>query len=72
MEFFQQSLEQLGTPQLPSENIYTARMEAHRFVFDGKQLPNHPKVYEEVKEISDTYRKIISKKINMKTSTDLD
>ena len=65
MEYFQQSLEPLGVPQLPSENVHLARMEAHKFIFDNNQLLNHPKVYGSVKEISDTYRKIISKKIDI-------
>ena len=65
MEYFQQSLEPLGMPQLPSESVHVARMEAYRFIFDNNQLLNHPKVHGSVKEISDTYRKIISKKIDI-------
>jgi phenylpyruvate tautomerase PptA (4-oxalocrotonate tautomerase family) len=65
MEFFQSSIEPNGIPRNTSERIHSARTNAHQFVFGDGQLLDNQKVYLAVKEISECYRRIISKRIEI-------
>ena len=65
MEFFQTSIDPVGVPRLLSERVHVGRTQAHQFLFDGNGLLANQKVYYAVKEISDSYRRIISKRIDI-------
>ena len=60
-----QSIEQVQPAQCFSENVHLARTNAHAFVFENNRLLDHPIVYQSVKEISEAYRLIIGKKIDI-------
>ena len=65
MEFFSQTLEPINIPSNMSERVHDARQAVFKFVFDNNNLMQNHKVYQAVKEISDTYRRIISKTIDL-------
>lgn len=65
MEFFAHDLDQVGIPRSMSERVHSARMGAHRFIFADNNLMDNQRVFQCVKEISETYRRIISKKIDL-------
>ena len=60
-----QSIQQVEPVRCASENVHLARMNAHTFVFENNRLLDHPIVFQSVREISECYRKIIGKKIDM-------
>jgi len=65
MEFFQVHIEPLGVPRIDSERVHAGRVEAHRFLFQGNGLLDNHRVYQTVKEISESYRRIISRRIDL-------
>ena len=65
MEFFSQSLEPINHPEIMSEKVHSARQAAFKFIFDNNNLMENHKVYQAVKEITETYRRIISKTIDL-------
>jgi len=65
MEFFTVHLVPLRPLVSDSERVHLGRDLAHHFVFNDNALLENPKVYQTVKEISDSYRRIISRRIDM-------
>ena len=65
LEFFSQAVQQVAPATCLSENVHIARINAHAFVFEGNQLLDQQTVYQAVKEISESYRRIIGKKIDI-------
>ena len=65
MEFFCSAHDPMGVPILLSERVHSAREAAYRFVFSGSNILEDPKAFQAVKEISDSYRRIISKKVDI-------
>jgi len=65
MEFFQQELEPIGQPMHLSERVHQARRNAHRYVFNNNNLLENNRVFNSLKEISDCYRRIISRQIDI-------
>ena len=66
MEFFGSKLEDNEFPETVSERVHHARDNAYSYVFHGNNLMQNQKVYQAVKEISESYRRIISRKIDKK------
>ena len=65
MEFFHASIENNAIPRIMSEQVHHGRDAAHRFLFAGNGLMDNQKVYNAVKDISDSYRRIISRRIDL-------
>jgi hypothetical protein len=65
MEFFQASLQPIGQAQFMSERVHGSRTNAHQFVFADNNILENPRVHQSVVEISECYRRIISKRIDI-------
>lgn len=65
MEFFQVSLQDIQPLEINSDRVHHGRVLAHRYIFANNHLLDNPKVFQTVKDISDSYRKIISKRIDL-------
>jgi hypothetical protein len=68
MEFFQAkqaSLQPIGQAQFMSERVHGSRTTAHQFVFADDNILKNPRVHQSVVEISECYRRIISKRIDI-------
>lgn len=65
MEFFSVELTPLGQPESESERVHQGRVFAFEFLFQGNQLMQNPKVFGSLKEISECYRRIISKRVDL-------
>lgn len=65
MEFFGASLEDLQPVIIPTERVHYGRTLAFRYIFNDNQLIQNSKVFNAVKEISECYRRIISKRIDL-------
>jgi hypothetical protein len=65
MEFFQASIDPMGVPLTVSDRVHHGRNAAYRFLFEGNALLDNQKVYHSVKDISESYRRIISRRIDL-------
>ena len=65
MEFFQAAIDPMGVPNTLSERVHSGRSGAYRFLFEGNALLDNQKVYHSVKDISESYRRIISRRIDL-------
>lgn len=69
MEFFSAQVQNFQHPTIESERIHLGRTFAFQFIFNGNNLLQNSKVFNAVKEISETYRRIISKRIDLEEIT---
>jgi hypothetical protein len=65
MEFFGAELEPLQPVTIDSERVHQGRLAAHRYIFHNNNLLDNPRIFSCVKEISESYRKIISRRIDL-------
>ena len=65
LEFFEEAVNPMAQPQCLSEQVHQARVNAHQFVFDGNNILENVHVYKAVKSISETYRRTISRRIDI-------
>jgi hypothetical protein len=65
MEFFGEALTGIQPITINSERIHHGRTVAFRYIFQGNRLLDNNKVFNAVKDISETYRRIISKRIDL-------
>lgn len=65
MEFFKLSLPTREPNVSDTDKLHQARANAHVYLFGGNNLMSNNKVYMGLKEISELYRKVINKKIDI-------
>ena len=65
MEFFTERLQEIREPDIESERVYRARERAYAYLFDNQNFINNPKIFNSLKDISECYRRIISKRIDV-------
>lgn len=65
MEFFGASLQELQPVRIDSERVHYGRTLAFQYIFQGNRLLENTKVFNSVREISESYRRIISKRIDL-------
>jgi hypothetical protein len=65
MEFFQAAIDPMGLPLNVSERVHSNRTAAYEYLFEGNALLENQKVYHSVKDISESYRRIISRRIDL-------
>jgi hypothetical protein len=65
MEFFESHIEGNALPRNMSERVHSSRMNTHQFLFGDNNLLQNKEVYETVKDISESHRRIISKRIDI-------